>query len=106
VGGHARRGPRAHGGQPALLLDVIRFSQTLDSATAGPEPEQVGADWDNEAFPEYVAEMGPPARETAAEDRPHGRCPRRPALHGLRPVGIRTAAGKTALRWQVLRAWT
>jgi hypothetical protein len=89
-----------------FLLDVIRFSQPLDSATAGPEPELVGADWDNEAFAEYVAEMGPPARETAAEDRPRGRCPRRPALHGLRPVGRRTAAGKTALRWQVLRAWT
>ncbi|WP_164701519.1 hypothetical protein [Modestobacter sp. KNN46-3] len=39
-----------------FLLDVI--SQPLDSVTDGPEPELRDSDWDNQAFAEYVAEMG------------------------------------------------
>lgn len=43
-----------------FLLDVLRFSQPFDSATAGPAPELVDVDWDDDAFAEYVAEMGYP----------------------------------------------
>jgi hypothetical protein len=42
-----------------FLLDMLRFSQPLDSTTAGPEPELVDANWDDAAFAEYAAEMGP-----------------------------------------------
>jgi hypothetical protein len=42
-----------------FLLDVVRFSQPLDSATPGPEPELVHSDWDDEAFAQYAAEWGP-----------------------------------------------
>jgi hypothetical protein len=41
----------------AFLLDLVRFSQPLDSATAGPEPDLVAADWDDAAFAEYSREM-------------------------------------------------
>ena len=43
----------------SFLLDMIRFSQPLDSTTAGPEPELVTADWDDEAFREYLHDLGP-----------------------------------------------
>jgi hypothetical protein len=41
----------------AFLLDLVRFSQPLDSTTAGPEPDLVAADWDDAAFAEYSREM-------------------------------------------------
>ena len=43
----------------SFLLDMVRFSQPLDSVTAGPEPELVAADWDDEAFREYLHDLGP-----------------------------------------------
>ena len=43
----------------AFLLDLVRFSQPLDSTTAGPEPDLVPVDWDDAAFAEYVRELGP-----------------------------------------------
>ena len=42
-----------------FLLDLVRFSQPLDSLTAGPEPQLVDADWDDDAFSSYYAEYGP-----------------------------------------------
>lgn len=47
----------------AFLLDLVRFSQPLDSLTAGPEPELVHADWDDDAFAQAWADMGPPGPE-------------------------------------------
>ena len=41
-----------------FLLDVIRFSQPLDSITPGPEPELVYSGWDDAAFIEYYADWG------------------------------------------------
>ncbi|WP_156119299.1 hypothetical protein [Modestobacter caceresii] len=51
-----------------FLLDVISFSQPLDSVTDGPEPELRDADWDNQAFAEYVAEMGTVESDMAEYD--------------------------------------
>jgi len=39
-----------------FFCDLVRFSEPYDTATAGPSPELVAADWDDEAFGEYVAE--------------------------------------------------
>lgn len=39
-----------------FFCDLVRFSEPYEAATAGPSPELVAADWDNEAFAEYVAE--------------------------------------------------
>lgn len=40
-----------------FLLDVLRFSQTLERASTGPEPELVESDWDDEAFAQYDADL-------------------------------------------------
>jgi len=40
-----------------FLLDALHFSQPLDSETAGPEPDLVHVDFDDDAFAEYYAEM-------------------------------------------------
>jgi hypothetical protein len=42
------------------LLEMVRFSQPLDSTTAGPEPELVDADWaDDEEFREALRNLPP-----------------------------------------------
>jgi hypothetical protein len=40
-----------------FLLDVLRFSQTFESASTGPEPELVDSEWDDEAFAQYDADL-------------------------------------------------
>jgi hypothetical protein len=42
-----------------FMKSVIRASEPLASAAPGPLPELVEADWDDEAFIEYMAEMEP-----------------------------------------------
>ncbi len=39
-----------------FFCDLVRFSERYEEAAAGPSPELVAADWDDEAFAEYVAE--------------------------------------------------
>jgi hypothetical protein len=60
--------PKLMAANQRFLLDVVRFSQPLESVTDGPEPELVDADWDNEAFAEYVAEMGPSESDMGDDD--------------------------------------
>jgi hypothetical protein len=40
-----------------FVLDVIRFSEPFDTAADHPEPELVGADWDDAAFAEAIADQ-------------------------------------------------
>jgi hypothetical protein len=40
-----------------FVLDVIRFSEPFNTAADHPEPELIGAEWDEEAFREAAAEM-------------------------------------------------
>jgi len=42
-----------------FLLNAVRFSQPLDSTTVGPAPELVDCEYDDAAFAEYLAELGP-----------------------------------------------
>jgi hypothetical protein len=43
--------------QWSFVLDVIKFSEPFNAATARPEPELVTAEWDDDAFREAAAEM-------------------------------------------------
>jgi hypothetical protein len=52
--------PRLVAANFRFLLDVLRFSERSDSATAGPEPDLVDAVWaPDEDFIEYLREYGP-----------------------------------------------
>lgn len=42
-----------------FLMDTIRFSEPWASASVQPKPEMVNIEWDDDAFAEYVSELGP-----------------------------------------------
>jgi len=41
-----------------FLLDMLKFSEPLDTANDHPYPELLDAEWDEVAFTEYLADMG------------------------------------------------
>lgn len=41
-----------------FLLDLLTFSEPLDTNSDQPSPELVDAEWDDDAFAEYMAEFG------------------------------------------------
>lgn len=41
-----------------FLLDVLKFSEPLDTTAHHPNPELINAEWDDDAFIEYLADMG------------------------------------------------
>ncbi len=50
--------------------DLVRFSEPYSAATRGPEPQLVGAEWDNEAFADYAADCDISFSDDALDDAP------------------------------------